>query len=171
MRPEQKPLLRFGALGLVIFSLLGTVVAQEHYRVAVADVTVTVGEEGKRGNTDQLQYPNPLPETLLLQPGSAVTVGLTLTDESSQQAVAPQQVMVRATSAASGQQAFFLARSVPESGTGARAATITPAALAKQLGSVGGRFSLALLVGDVAVANPILWDLAQVPWPTLRTAR
>ena len=71
------------------------------------------------------------------------------------------QVMVRATHAEGGEQAFFLAR-VADGAAGARSAVITSQALAKQMGPVSGRADLALVVGDPDVDNPTEWDFAQV---------
>lgn len=80
----------------------------------------------------------------------------------------PQQVMVRATSAADPlAQAFFLARSVVDGPEGARAASLTAAGLAKQMGPLGGRVALALLLGDAAVAEPVHWDFAEVSYQGL----
>ena len=72
-----------------------------------------------------------------------------------------RQVMVRATHAASGEQTFFLAR-VADGADGARSAIITSQALAKQMGPVGGRTDLALVIGDLDVDNPTEWDFVQV---------
>ncbi len=69
--------------------------------------------------------------------------------------------MVRATHAAGGEQAFFLARAA-DGAAGARSAVITTQALAKQMGPVGGRADLALVIGDLDVDNPSEWDFAQV---------
>ena len=68
---------------------------------------------------------------------------------------------MRATHAASGEQAFFLAR-VADGAAGARSAVITTQALAKQMGPIGGRADLALVIGDLDVDNPTEWDFAQV---------
>ena len=70
--------------------------------------------------------------------------------------------MVRATHEAGGQQAFFVARGVADGAAGAWSAVITSQALAKQMGPVGGRAALALVVGDVDVDNPIEYNFAQV---------
>ena len=131
--------------------------------MALSAASVTV--EGQRGgNTEELQYPELLPESLLLIPADTIQVAFTLINKSSGRGVAPQQAMVRATSEV-GSQAFFLARSVGDVESGARSASITSSALAKQLGASPSRVKLALLVGDPAVGNPMQWDFAQVTPP------
>jgi hypothetical protein len=152
--------MRPALLALLACSLCLSASALEQYRVAVSDLRVAVdGAEG--GNSERIPYPQLLKETLLLSPEHTLQVSFTLKDQSSGLGVTPQQVMVRATGAGNA-QAFLLARSVADGAEGARAAAVTSAALAKQLGPVDGRVTLTLLIGDVAVSNSIQWDFAQV---------
>lgn len=123
-------------------------------QVSISEVTLTTAGAGGDSSV-QATYPQPVAQQLTVDPKHQLKVSFKLQAAHAGAAVTPQQAMLVLTSAERGASAYFVAKAKD----GVLSVVVTSAGVEKQLGTLGGDYSLRLLVGDVSMATPIDWAL------------
>lgn len=119
----------------------------------VTDLSVSAGS----GKSLTAAYPEKLGSKLTLAHESQIKVSFKVTVGGN--AITPSQAMAVLTSKTRPSAAAYFPAKLKGEGL---VASITSGGVEKQLGTLGGGYSLALLVGDAAIETPVQWSLGDV---------
>lgn len=143
--------------------------------VDAADAQV-ISSAGKKLSSKSAKFGSKLLKDASLDLGQSIEV--TFTPKLDGSAFKPQQAMLMLVPASHSNLAAYAVAKARKDGS--HAATLTQALVEKQLGTVGGKVAVTLLLGDPAAANGLRWELGSVelppdqgakPSPAYRTAR
>lgn len=125
---------------------------------AEADV---ISASGKKLSHKSARFGKALLDGVSLDSGASIEV--TFTPQIDGSAAKPQQAMLMLVPA--GEQALAAYAVARAKKDGSHAVTISQANVEKQLGSVGGKVSVTLLLGDPTVPKGLRWELGSVSLP------
>ncbi|CAL8470839.1 g10381 [Coccomyxa elongata] len=132
-------------------------------RVEVPEATLTV----KRTDTNVVQkkkslsHPAMLDKAMDVDANSQLKVAFTVSFPGNAQPFTPQQVFISLKSRVSGAMVLVAAKAA-QSSPNDYTATLGPSTIAKQIGTQGGLFDATLSIGDVALAEALVWPLGAV---------
>lgn len=130
---------------------------------AAADVILA---SGKRQSKKSADFGGTLLDGVSLDSGTSVEV--TFTPKTDGAPSKPQQAMVvLQPKAHKGLAAYAVAKAKKD---GSHSVTLSQSLVEKQLGPVGGKLSVTLLLGDPAVPKGVRWDLGTVKLPAVDAA-
>lgn len=143
--------------------------------VAGAEAQV-ISPTGKKLSSSSADFGGKLLKATALDQGHSIEV--TFTPKLDSTAFKPQQAMVMLVPAGHSHLAAYAVAKARKDGS--HTATLSLGAVEKQLGTVGGKVAVTLLLGDPAAAKGVRWELGSVelppdqgakPSPAYRTAR
>jgi len=145
--------------------LIGTSGAEVEVKVTtqVAVETVEIGvadkEQGSASRTTNLQYPNKAASTLEADSQQRITMTFQLKDKTANEVMVAHQCFIRLTNQNTMQEIFF----VPEADASNKYKfDLAVGDKAKDFGHKSGKYSMALIVGDAVIENPLFWIVADV---------
>ncbi|KAK9833800.1 hypothetical protein WJX74_006285 [Apatococcus lobatus] len=145
----------------VIGEMTGDLLVQDELRSGDATLVLSDsdGDELERWTA---QPGLPLSDHISLDISQNLKVSFLIKSVKGEQVVQPQHALLRLDNASQGLQAYAIAKPVKKASDGRLHATISHAALEKQIGQQGGTFQLVLMVGDTSGTNAREWTMGSV---------
>ncbi|KAK2165199.1 hypothetical protein LSH36_53g01001 [Paralvinella palmiformis] len=130
-------------------------------QVTIEQVEIGVADKEQSGptRTTKLQYPNKAANVLEADYHQRVTMTFQIRDKAIDQPMAAHQAFIRLTNQDTKQEIFYVPE--PDSSNKYRF-DLDVGAKSKDFGFLTGKYTIALIVGDVVIENPLLWNVADV---------
>lgn len=145
----------------VVGDMTGDLLVQDELRSG--DATLVLSDsDGKELERWTASPGLPLSDDIHLDISQELKVSFVIKSVKGGQVVQPQQALLRLDDASQGLQAYAVAKPAKKASDGGLHATISHAALEKQIGQQGGAFKLVLMVGDTSGTNAREWTMATV---------
>jgi len=127
--------------------------------VVDAELRVTDAENGGKGKVHELTFPKPAGKAITVDHKEHLSLSFTVQDSATQKAISVHQAFVSLTHVASGAEIHFVA----EAGVDKNYKfDLDLAASAADFNSKAGEYSVAVIVGDAVISNPVSWAAATI---------
>jgi len=152
--PKKADQRLIGTTGAEVEVKVTTKVSVENVEIGVADK-----DQSSAARSTKVVYPNKAASSLEADSHQKVLMKFQLKDQSSGQLMTAHQTFVRLTNLATKQEIIFVAEA---DASLTNKFDLDVGASAKDFGSVSGKYSLELIVGDALIENPFSWSVADL---------